>query len=116
MKEISKEVKMKVNGERKVVGVATVKVAETVEEAVELDGPVLLLQKRNAQTLTTEMNDIRANARGGTSKKKLENQAMQRITPDEWQQVAGNLEAIQALIATRVTEIEVENAESLVSA
>lgn len=99
---------MRVDGERKEVGVASVPFAETVEEAVEMDGEAMLLHKRNSQSLTNAMNKIRAVAKGGTSKKYLRDAAMKNITVEEWQKVAGDGDAIEKLLEEKILEIEAE--------
>lgn len=113
MQEVRKDVFMKVDGEKTCVGTAVIQAADTLAEAVELDGEAQVVQKRNALTLTTEMNRIRGEARSGPGKKKTEQAALARITPAEWQEIAGDLAAIQALQAKYVAEIELENQANL---
>jgi len=108
MKEISKDVNLTVNGVRTKVAEATVKIAETVQEALELDGEQALLDKRNALTLTNEMNRLRTLAASGPSKNALRDKAMSTITPEEWQSVAGDTAAIKSLVAQRIESIKQE--------
>lgn len=113
MKEVSKDVFMKINGVKTKVGTATVKAAETIEEALELHGETKVLSLVNSQHLTNRMNEIRGDARSGPGKKKLENEAWKRISADELQSVAGDPDAIRSLLDRKITEIERERLSSV---
>ena len=108
MKEVSKEVYMRVEGVRTRVGTATIQFAETVQEAIDLDGEARLLEKRNSQSMTNRMNDIRGTARSGPGTKALESRAYAAITSEEWMEVAGDVEAINALKDRKMAEIKAE--------
>jgi hypothetical protein len=90
------------------VGVAKVQFADTLEEAIELDGEELLVKKRNSYTLTEECNKIRAEATGGTSKKRLRDKALASITGEEWATIAGKPERIEELVERRMAEIQAQ--------
>jgi hypothetical protein len=106
----SQEVKMKVDGVNKVVGTASYPIYDAVAEAVSHVGEEKVLELLNAQTRTNEMNRVRGLARGGPSKKALESKAIARITPGEWQQIAGDGVAITAKIEEKIALIKAEQA------
>lgn len=113
MQTKTQEVKMQVETaggkkESKVVGTAQYFEYETASEAIEHLGEEKLLEALNAQIRTNEMNRVRGLARGGPSKKALQSKALASLTLEDFASVAGNKEAIDALIAQRMDEIEAE--------
>lgn len=91
-----------------VVGVAEFPEYETLEEASQDLGEEHLLGLLNAQIKTNSMNDVRAAATGKPSKSKLQAMAIARLTPEDFQSVAGDESAIQRLIEKKMDEIEAE--------
>jgi len=92
------------------VGVATYPVYDSVSECVESIGEAKALDLLNSQTRTNELNRVRGLSRpGGISKTALRNKAMVAITGDEWMSVAGNPQAMEALIEKKMEEIKAES-------
>ena len=106
MKTETQDVSMRVNGETKVVGTAQYVEYDSVAEAVEHVGEEKCLEMINAQTRTNAMNRKRGEVRNGPGKKALQAKALASITPEEWAQLAGNPDAIQAKIEARMDELE----------
>jgi len=111
MKKLTKDVHMtKVDSEgnkvRVKVAVAEIDAAETIEEAIELDGVEIVLHKRNTLTLAAEANRLREIARGGPSSKSLREKAILSILPEEWAEIAGDKEAIDAKIEEKTEELK----------
>lgn len=91
------------------VGIATYPVYDSVAEAIDDVGEDKVLELLNAQTRTNELNRVRGLSRpGGISKTALRNEAISRITAEQWQSVAGNPQAITALIDKVAEEIREE--------
>jgi len=93
-------------GETKIVGEAKYNIYDSVEEAVSTIGPEKVLEYVNALEKTNEMNRIRGSAVGKPSKKYLEGLAFSDISAAEWQQIAGDPEAIRALLDKKIAAIE----------
>lgn len=104
----SKEVKMRIQNETRVVGTATYPIYDAVSEALGEEGEAKILEYINAQVRTNEMNRIRGMARGGPTKTVLRNKALASITADEWQQIAGDERAIEALIESKIEALRAE--------
>jgi len=95
--------------ENKQVGTATYAVYDTVAEAVDALGEEKVRELVNAQVRTNELNRVRGLSRpGGISKTLLKNKALTRITQAEWQEVAGDEAAINALIENKMEQIKAE--------
>lgn len=93
---------------KKVVGEASFQVFDSVEEAVEGLGEARVLALVNKQNKTDAMNAVRAGATGKPSKKLLRKQALSRITVEEFKAVAGDEDALEALIGRKCAELEAE--------
>ena len=106
VKTDTQSVKSKVNDETVHIGDAHFPVYDSLEEAGAEEGEEKCLDMINAQVRTNEMNRIRALAKGGPSKNRLRNIAIQEITGDEWQEIACDDAKIQAKVAEKVREIE----------
>ena len=101
MKNLEVDVKSKSD----VVGVAQYPEYDNVEEAVVDKGEVYILSLINAQARTNAMNTVRNAAVGRPSKKKLMRKARASITPQEFTEVAGDADAIDALVDAKVKEL-----------
>lgn len=108
MRYEEQDVKSKVQGEVKVVGIARFPVYDSIDEARGEEGEEKCLEYINAQRRTNELNKVRAEARTGPSKTKLRSEAITRITPEEWQQIAGDAQKIESLLEAKMDEIEKE--------
>lgn len=96
----------KVKSKKAVVGYAEFMVFDTLQEACQelSEGRVLALV--NKQYKTDAMNAVRAGASGEPSKKALSRMAMAAITIEEFQTVAGNEAALEALKERKMAEIK----------
>lgn len=95
----------------KQVGIANFPIYDSVAEAIDDVGEDKVLELVNAQTRTNELNRVRGLSRpGGVSKTALRNKAITMVTPEEWAQVAGNPQAIEALLEAKM---EIAKAEIL---
>ncbi len=93
------------SGETIEIGMANFPVYDSVAEAIEKEGDEKCLEFINAQVRTNEMNRVRALARGGPSKGKLKNMAIAEIAPETWQEIAGDIAAIDKAITEKMEEI-----------
>jgi len=100
--------KAKVKSKQVVIGEASFGVFDTLNEAVDGLGEARVLALVNKQNKTDAMNAVRAGATGKPSKKLLRKQALSRITIDEFKGVAGDEDALEALISRKVAELEAE--------
>lgn len=97
-----------VKSKKDVVGTAEYLVFDSVAEAVgELSEPKVL-SLINAQYRTNAMNVVRSGATGKPSKTYLRNLAWTRVSPDEFESVAGDYDALQALVERKMAEVEKE--------
>lgn len=108
MRSGSQVVKIRVNGQSQEVGTATYPIFDSVREAETELGEEKTLELINAQVRTNEMNRVRGLARGEPSKNLLRQRALAKISFDEWQAVAGNLTAIEALLEQKIEEVREE--------
>ncbi len=96
----------KVTGSKE-VGTAVFDIYDSVGEALDNLGEAKTLEMINAQNRTNELNKVRGvNRPGGMSKTALRNKALLAITGPEWASVAGDQVAMEALISTKMAEIE----------
>ena len=93
------------------VGVAEYPVYDAVTEAVEDMGDEALLKLINAQVRTNSMNTVRAAATGAPSRKTLEIEALSRIPLQEYQEAAGDGQALRLLIDKYVDVLKEEHSE-----
>jgi len=100
--------KAKVKSKSNVIGEASFGVFDTLNEAVDGLGEARVLALVNKQNKTDAMNAVRAGATGKPSKKLLRKQALSRISIEEFKGVAGDEDALEALIGRKVAELEAE--------
>ena len=93
------------SGETVEIGMANFPVYDSVAEGCEKEGDEKCLEFINAQVRTNEMNRVRALARGGPSKNKLKALAIAEIAPEMWQEIAGDIAAIDKAITDKMEEI-----------
>ena len=104
MRTETKEVKSK----SQTVGTAEYYVFESLAEAEETLGEQTALDLLNSQHRTNKLNEVRQAAVQKPSKKYLMEQAWLRVTPEEFQQVAGDKARQDELIQTKMKEVEEE--------
>ena len=100
------------SGDTVEIGQANFPVYDSVAEGVEHEGEEKCLEFVNAQVRTNEMNRVRALARGGPSKNKLKQLAIAEIAPETWQEIAGDIAAIDKVISEKIEEISARMAAS----
>jgi len=102
MKMASAEVK----SASKVVGEATYEIFDTIAEAIETLGEDVALGLINTQHATNAKNKVRQLATGKPSKTALRSEAMANLTADEFASIAGDPQALEALLGKKVSELE----------
>ena len=103
--------KKEVKSKSKTVGIAEYAVFDAISEAVEELGEAKVLELVNAQHRTNALNVIRGNAVGKPTKTAIQRQAMSEITPDEFGECAGDPQALDNLISSKVAVVEKRLAE-----
>ena len=93
------------SGETVEIGMANFPVYDSTDEGIEHEGDEKCLEFINAQVRTNEMNRVLALARGGPSKNKLKALAIAEIAPEMWQEIAGDIAAIEKAITDKMEEI-----------
>ena len=91
-----------------VVGVAEYKVYDSTAEAAGDIGEEKCLELINAQVRTNELNRVRSLAVGEPSSKALRNEALVRMTAQDWQDVAGDPDKIERRLNEKIEEIRQE--------
>ena len=104
MKRAQTEVKSK----SQVVGVAEYEVFDSTQDAVDFLGEATVLDLINSQHRTNALNLVRARETGKPSKASLNTAALARITTEEFASIAGDVVALNSLIARKVVEVEKE--------
>ena len=99
-----------VKSKSKIVGVAEFPQYDNVAECVDGQGEDTILALVNSQLKTNAMNTVRGSVTGKPSKTKLMQEAMGKISTDEFNAVVGDPVRLQALVAKKVAELEAEYA------
>lgn len=81
---------------------------ETLDEAVQAESADQVLKLFNVQNKTTRMNVKRQALVGRPSKEWVREQAMKRITAEQWAAAAGDLGKIQKLMEDAMSAVEAE--------
>lgn len=100
-----KTLSVKVKSKSVTVGVAEYPEYDAVAEAIEHQSEESILKLVNAQARTNAMNVVRNAVVARPSKKKLMRKARASITADEFVAVAGDPDAIDALIDKKAKEL-----------
>jgi len=100
-----------VRSKSEVVGVAKYEIFDSVTEAVDSFGEVVVLDLINSQNKTNKLNGVRSLATGKPSKTQLRTEALGSITAEEFASVAGDIQKLTALIEAKVRLLETEHLE-----
>ena len=106
-----------VRSERKIVGVASYVIYDSLVEAIEALGEPAILNLANVQVKTNEMNRVRAKVTGKISSKVLDQMAIAECTGPELSDAAGDGIKLQALFERKKKEViarlEAEKAQAI---
>ncbi len=91
-----------VKSKSEIVGTAEYPKYDSVEEAVAGMSEISILNLINAQVRTNAMNEVRNKVVGRPSKKKLFRRARGEISIEEFAEVQGDMDAIDALVDQKV--------------